>query len=110
MNVPNMQQRFWVAVRRAWRTIARAGGIAALAGIVIGEVLGTFFNGGHNTFFIHLISLVLALAMAYGAALTVGVFQAIRSVFTVVSDIESEVRSTIGGEFSHVVDAEQRKK
>lgn len=109
MNVPNMQQRFWVAIRRAWRSIARAGGVAAVAGIVLGEIGGALFNGGHNTFFIHLISLVLAVVMAYGAALTVGIFQAIRSVFTVVTDLESEVRSTIGGEFGHVVDAEQRK-
>lgn len=108
MVVPNLQDRLWKAVRRAWRSIARAGGIAAVGGIVLGEVLGAFFNGGHNTFFVHLVSLVLALTLGYGAALTVGIFQGIRGVFTAVADLENEVRSTLGGEFGRVVDAEHR--
>jgi hypothetical protein len=109
MIVPNIQQRLWQGVRRAWRTIARASLGAGLGGIVIGEVLGVFFNGGHNTFFLHLISLVLGLALAYGAAVTVGIFQAIRGVFTVVEDLEREVRSAMGDQYSRTIDAERKE-
>ena len=104
MVVPNIQQQMWRGVRRAWQSIARAGGIAAIAGIVIGEIFGALFNGGHNTFFIHLMALVLALAMAYGAVITVGIFQAIRGVFGIVGDLEAQVRSQLG----NVVDAERK--
>jgi hypothetical protein len=110
MVVPNMQQQLWQGVRRAWRRIARAGGIAAIAGIVVGEILGAFFNGGHNTFFIHLISLVLAVVMAYGAVVTVGIFQAIRGVFTAVGDLETQVRSTLGNDLGRVVDSDRHER
>jgi len=99
----------WQGVRRAWRSIARAGLGAGLGGIVIGEVLGFMFNGGHTTLFQHLISLVLGLALAYGAVVTVGIFQAVRGVFSIVEDIEREVRSAMGEQYGHVIDAERKE-
>ncbi|MBA3823495.1 MAG: hypothetical protein H0X24_06250 [Ktedonobacterales bacterium] len=108
MIVPNIQQRLWLSVRRAWRSITRAGIGAALVGIVFGEIGGPLFNGGHTTAFVHLVSLILGLAMAYGAIVTVGIFQAIRGIFTVVNDLETQVRSTVGNEFSHVVESDRQ--
>jgi hypothetical protein len=106
MIVPNIQQRLWLAVRRAWRSITRAGIGASLVGIAFGEVGGALFNGGHTTAFVHLVSLILGLVMAYGAVVTVGVFQAVRGIFTVVEDLEAQVRTTVGNEFSHVVESD----
>jgi len=110
MIVPNIQQRLWQGVRRAWRRIAQAGIGAGLTGFVIGEVLGLLFNGGHNTAFIHLVALVLGLALAYGAVVTVGVFQAVRGVFTAVTEFENEVRASMGSEYSRIIDAEKERE
>ena len=107
MIVPNIQQRLWQGVRRAWRSIARAGIAAALVGIIFGEFGGELFNGGHTTFFVHLVSLFLGLVMAYGAVVTVGVFQAVRGIFTVVNDLEAQVRTTVGNDFNRVVDSDR---
>jgi hypothetical protein len=98
--------RLWQGARGGWRTIARGSGIAALAGIVIGEVLGWLFNGGHNTFFIHLVSLVLAIVMAYGAAVTIGVVQGVRGLFTTLSEAERRVNATWNRATGHVVEAD----
>ncbi len=106
MIVPNIQERLWLSVRRAWRSITRAGIGAALAGIVFGEIGGALFNGGHTTFFVHLASLGLGLVMAYGAVVTVGIFQAVRGIFTVVNDLEAQVRTTVGNEYSRVVESD----
>ncbi len=98
--------KLWQGARGGWRTIARAGGIAALAGIVIGEVLGAVFNGGHNTFFIHLITLVLAIVMAYGAVVTAGVIQGVRGLFTALGDAERRASATWDRATAHVVEAD----
>lgn len=111
MIVGNIQGQIWQSVRRAWRRIARAGLIAALAGLIIGEFLGAVLNGGHQTLFVHIVSLTLALVMAYGATVTVGIFQAIRGIFGAVNDLERTVSSAMGATDRgwQVVDSDEAK-
>jgi hypothetical protein len=109
MVVPDLQQRLWQGVRRAWRSVARAGITAGLAGFASGEVFGFLFNGGHVTFFMHLMALLFGLALAYGAVVTVGIFQAVRGLFTAIGEVETQVRSSMGEGYDHVVDADPRR-
>jgi hypothetical protein len=108
MVVPDLQQRLWQGVRRAWRSVARAGVVAGLVGFVCGEIFGVLFNSGHITFFMHLMALLLGLALAYGAVVTVGIFQAVRGLFTAIGEVETQVRSSLGEAYDHVVDADPR--
>jgi hypothetical protein len=105
MIVTNLQEQLWNAVRRAWTTIARVAGIAALAGIAFGEAFGYALNGGHMTAFVHLASLVLGLVAAYGAAVTVGVFTAVRGLFRALTEVESGIRSSVNGGWQ-IIEAE----
>ncbi|MBF6592427.1 MAG: hypothetical protein IVW57_18105 [Ktedonobacterales bacterium] len=109
MIVTNIQQQFWQALRRAWLRIARAGGLAALAGGAFGELGGLALNGGHVTGFMHLMSLLLALALGYGAALTVGIFAAVRGIFKALTEVETGLRSSMGTAW-HVIDANTPEK
>jgi|GEM_PF-6086911 len=106
MFISQLQVQLWAAIRRAWLSIARAGAAAALGGFAFGELGGILFNGGHLTLFVHLVSFVLAIIAAYGAIVTVGIFQAVRGVVAAVADIESDLRTTMGGD--HVIDAAPR--
>ncbi len=105
--VTQLQEQLWSAVRRAWISIARAAAAAGLGAFALGELGGILFNGGHLTVFVHLISLVLGLIAAYGVAVTVAVFQAVRGVFAAVADIETELGAAVRGP-GHVIDAQPR--
>jgi Na+-translocating ferredoxin:NAD+ oxidoreductase RnfD subunit len=102
-----LQAQLRGAVRRGWISIVRVGAAAALGAFALGELGGILFNGGHLTFFVHLVSFALALIAGYGAALTMGIFQAVRGVFSAIADVEADIDAmTHGG--PRVVDAPPR--
>ena len=102
MITSQLQAGLWQGVRRAWLTIARFGIGAALVGFVLSELGGLIFARGHGSIFVHLISIVVALLAAYGAALTAGIFVAIRSLFRALGDVESGLRSSFGSNWSTI--------
>lgn len=97
MLAQELQGRLWRAVRRSVWAIVRVAVGAALAALLAGETLGAVFNGGHFTAYVHLVSLLLALVAAYGAAFTTGVVLAARGIFGAVTDIETELRRSFTG-------------
>lgn len=105
--VAQIQEQLWGAVRRAWISIARAAAAAGLGAFALGELGGILLNGGHLTVFVHLMSLVLGLIAAYGVAVTVAVFQAVRGIFAAIGDVETELGAAMRGA-GQVIDAQPR--
>lgn len=88
-----LRGRLWLAVRRAWLRIMRFGVVALLVGFALTEVSANVLNGGHITLFVHLVALVVGAAFAYGAAITVGIFEAIRGLFGALGELETGFRA-----------------
>ena len=110
MAVHQLRDGLWQGVRRAWIRIARLAALAALVGFALSEASASVLNGGHYTAFVHLVSLGIAVIAAYGAAVTVGIFEAVRGIFTALGDAENGLRASIdpagGWQRPPVVDAE----
>ncbi len=109
MIVGQLRGSLWAAVRRSWLRIARGAAMAGLAAFAVSEILALLLERSHETAFTHLISLIVGLLAAYSTAITVGIFEAVRGIFTTIGDIEGELRrgyDAATGTPSSVVDAE----